>query len=163
LATELNHDTIKAAIVTILKADTTNIYDESDGTDKLRSITVGWPLGGDPFEDKNRNFAFVVSNTILESNRVMGAIVSDAIKVIEHTCRYDIHFVMHGEQGRDCEKNLDTMQKAMMEVFEEGQDLGATVDQSYPERVIVLRPEETHGKTKQGRIITIKAIITTGD
>ena len=162
MATELNHDTIKAAIVTVLKSDVTNIFDVSGGTDKLRAITVGYPLGGDPFEDKDRNYAFVVNNVTLESNKRVGSTTADEHNAIEHTIRYDVHFIMHGEQGRDCEKNLDTMQKAIMEVLEEDQDLGATVDGSFPERVVVLRPETSLGKSKQGRIITIKAIKTTG-
>ncbi len=163
MATELNHDTIKAAIVTVLKSDITNIFDISGGTDKIRSITVGYPLGGDPLEDKDRNYIFVTNNTTLESNKVVGTESSAGDdKAIEHIIRYDIHLVMFGEQGRDAEKNLDTMQKAVMEVLEEDVDLAGNVDDSFPERVTVLRPNLTLGKAKQGRIITIKAIKTTG-
>ena len=163
MATELNHDTIKAAIVTILKAGEPNaVFDSSGGTDKLRSITVGYALGGDPLEDKQRNYAFVTNNTTLESNRVQGAVIANAHRVIEHTIRYDIHVVIFGEQGRDAEKNLDTIQKGILELLEVDMDLGGTVDESFPERVTVLRPNLTLGKAKQGRIITIKAIKTTG-
>ena len=164
MATELNHDTIKAAIVTLLTAGEPNaVFDSSGGTDKLRSITVGYALGGDPLEDKQRNYAFVTNNVTLESNRVVGT-EADAgnNKAIEHTMRYDIHVVIFGEQGRDAEKNLDTIQKGILELLEADQDIGGTVDGSFPERVIVLRPNLTLGKAKQGRIITIKAVKTTG-
>jgi len=163
LATELNHDTIKAAIVTVLKSDVTNIFDVSGGTDKLRSITVGYALGGDPLEDQQRNYAFVANNNTLESSRVVGTEVNAGNnKALEHIMRYDIHVVMFGEQGRDAEKNQDTMQKAIYEVLEEDPDIGNTVDESYPERTIILRPDQTLGKAKQGRIITLRCIKTTG-
>ncbi len=164
MATELNHDTIKAAIVTILKTPEPNAaFDSSGGVDKLRSITVGYALGGDPLEDKQRNYAFVTNNITLETNRVVGT-ETDAgdNKAIEHIIRYDIHVVVFGEQGRDAEKNLDAIQKAIMELLEADQDINGKVDESYPERVTVLRPNLTLGKAKQGRIITLRCIKTTG-
>ncbi len=163
MATELNHDIIKAAIVTILKASEPNAaFDSSGGVDKLRSITVGYALGGDPLEDKQRNYAFVTNNVTLETNRLLGTTISDEPSLIEHIVRYDIYVVIFGEQGRDAEKNLDTIQKAVLELLEADQDLGGTVDESFPERVIVLKPDATLGKAKQGRIITIRCVVTTG-
>ncbi len=162
MATELDHDLIKVTMVVQLQSSSA-VYDVTGGVNKLRSISVGYSLGGDPLEDKDRNFAFVTNNTTLETNRVVGTETdAGANKAIEHTMRYDIHFVMYGETGRDAEVNLDAIQKAMMEVLEEDPDIGGTVDDSYPERVTVLKPELTQGRARAGRIITLRCVKTTG-
>ena len=162
MVTDLNHNTIKAAIGTLLRADT-SIYDQSGGSNKLRSILVGYPPGGDPLQDTSANFAFITNNTTLESNRPVGVTVSNVIQALEHTVRYDITFVMQDETPRKTEVIMDTIQQGIMQTLTENHDLTANVDDSYPERVEALKPINTQGKTKQARKITLKCIVTTGD
>ncbi len=121
------------------------------------------PAGGDELEDKNEEFAFVINDVTLETNKNVGIAVGESHRMLEHTCRYLIQFVMKAETGRACELKLDNMQQKIMKLLDENQDITGTVDESIVERVTVLRPTQIQGKTKQGRIITLKAVITTGE
>ena len=166
MATDINHDTIKSAIVTILTANEgagSAIYDISGGSNKLRSILVGYPHGGDPLQDTSANFAFVTNENLTEELKPAGAVVSNAMKAIMHTIRYQIVFVMQDETPRKTEVIMDTIQQGIMELLEADHDLGGTVHDSYPERVETMIPEKTAGRTKQGRKITLRCTVITGD
>jgi len=62
MATELDHNAIKAKIVAILQANT-SLYTTTAETGELRSIEVGYPQGDD-LTDKMFPYAFVTNSRI---------------------------------------------------------------------------------------------------
>jgi len=165
MATELDHNAIKAKIVAILQANT-SLYTTTAETGELRSIEVGYPQGDD-LTDKMFPYAFITNSRIqfeLITNR--GAVVSDAISALEHIMNYDITVVVLEKDSRTAESTLDAFQNTILETLEADSNLtgagSASVDRSFPARVEELRiGVDLRGKGIRGRILTLRCIKTT--
>lgn len=163
MATELNHDTIKTQIVAILKANT-SLYTTTGEAGEVRAIEVGFPqasFNGAQLSDAMLPYIYVTNSSgpfeIIKS----GDVVSNAIKVLNHTFHYDIVFVVLEKDSRSAESLLDDLQQKILQTLEADHDLtgvtSAVVDSSIPVRVDRLRiGTADEGRGLKGRIITLK-------
>lgn len=155
MATEVDHDAIKEAIVAILVANT-SLYDVNNEA-KVMSITVGKPnIEGIP---NILPGIYVTNSPVLETIRA-GQIVSNVHKNLEHTIRYLIVIGVAGADAPDTEEKIDDFQKLILETLEVNSRLTNNVDLSYPERVdsnVIKRA----GEVIQLRQITLKCQKTT--
>jgi hypothetical protein len=162
MATELDHNAIKARIVAILKANT-SLYTTTAEANELRAITVGHPQG-DELQDQMFPYAFVTNSAEFESITNLGVVTGNAIKALQHTFHYDIVTVVNEEDARHAEVQLDLYQKLILQTLEADSDLrgtgSAVVDISFPVRVQHFRPD-TAGQGKRGRRITLRCVMTT--
>jgi hypothetical protein len=158
---ELNHNTIKTKIVAILKANT-SLYTTTAEANKLRSIEVGYPQGSS-LSDSMPPYAYVTNSNPFESITNRGSVVSNGVKMLEHSFQYDIVFVVNESDSRTSELRLDNLQKTILDTLEADVDLTGTgsaeVDNSFPIRVDDLRVERSDkGMGFNGRVITLKLI-----
>jgi hypothetical protein len=170
LASELDHDEIKKKIVAILKANT-SLYTTTGEAGELRAISVGFPQGtyaATSLSDAMLPYAYVTNSTgPFETVKSVGAVVSNAILVLEHTFNYDIVVVVLEKDARAAEILLDEFQKLILQTLEADHSLTGTttaiVDSSYPSRIDRLRVGTgDEGKGIKGRVITIKCMKVTG-
>ena len=167
MPTEISHQNVKQRIVDIFKNDT-NVYPqvaEKDG--KAREVYVGFPNGKET-EDSMEPYIFVTSANLYETIIPESVSQNDAFVALEHTVRYLIVFVAQGNDARDTESQLDSMQKRIMESIENNYQLKDPVAdndplaaKSFPERVEILNPGKLLGTERQGRIITLRCVIHT--
>jgi hypothetical protein len=152
MASELNRNTIKDAIVAVLQANT-SLYDPTGSPGELRVIQTGRPE--DELNDAGMPYAFVRnSRGAFETIVPQNIKVSDASRLIEHELFFDIVVVVNEKDSRFAENALDDFQELILETIEENQDLNGSVDTSDPVRVSDFpMPSITNGK--QGRVITI--------
>lgn len=158
---ELNHDTIKAKIVAILKANTA-LFTTTAEANKLRKIEVGFPAGNQ-LTAEMIPYAFVTNSTGPFETITTGQITSNSIQTLTHTLHYDITIVVDGEDSKASEKKLDDFQETLLNTLETDYNFTGTttslVDQSMPVRIDKLRiPTTDEGKSLKGRVITYRVI-----
>ena len=158
---ELNHDTIKAKIVAILKANS-SLYTTTAEANKLRKIEVGFP-SGNQLTLEMIPYAFVTNSTGPFETITTGQVTSNSIQTLNHTLHYDITIVVQGEDAKAAEKKLDDFQETVLNTLETDHDFtGATtslVDSSAPLRIDKLRiPITDEGKGLKGRVITYRVL-----
>jgi len=148
---ELDHDTIKNAIATILKADAT-LYDATGANDKVRQVNVGHP---DNLKGLDEVFPsiYITNSNPLERISMQGTTSGAALPCLEHTFRYKIIIQEQTKGSRTTEKSLDDRQKLVLEAIEADFSLNSNVDFSRPEMIETFR-NDLNGKPIQGRIIT---------
>ena len=154
MATELNHNTIKTKIATILRANA-SLYNVNDET-KLLSIEVGRPNPQNiPIQLPG---AFITNAQNLESIRA-GDAQTNAFKVLHHTFRYLVVIGVDGTDSPNAETSLDSFQKTLLETLEADADLTggttAEVDLIVPESVLA-SVAEREGSLIQLRQITLR-------
>lgn len=153
MASELNRNTIKTAIVAELKTNSA-LFTTSGENDKLRAIEVGRPE--DEFNDDMIPYAFVRNaRGTFETIEPQTIAVSDASRLIVHDLTFEIVVVVNEKNSRTAEALLDNLQELILETLEDDQDIGASVDTSDPATVADF-PMPSIVSGKQGRIITIK-------
>lgn len=161
MASELNHDTIKSAIVTILQANT-SLYTTTGQSGELRSIEVGFPPG-DNLQDKAPPYAFITnSDAPFETTNKIGSVSNNQIIALQHVFHYDITVVVNQKDSRTAEEQLDNFQELILETLEADYDLSDAVSESFPNRISKLRTSPfTEGRGFKGRVITIRCTKTT--
>lgn len=161
MATELNHDTIKSAIVTLLQANA-SLYTTTGESGELRSIEVGYPQGNE-LSDKMPPYAYITnSDAQFESITPVGSITSGTLNGLVHTFHYDIVVVVNSNDARAAESELDDYQQTILETLEDDHDLSTSVDSSHPISIRKLRvTPQDEGRGFKGRVITIRCTKTT--
>ena len=162
MATELDHDEIKKKIVAILKANT-SLFTITGEEGELRAIEVGYPQAAfaiGQLSDAMLPYAYVTNSSGPFETIQSGAVVSNAIKILQHSFNYDIVVVVMQKDAREAEILLDELQKLVLETLEADHNLtgvgSASVDDSNPLRIDKLRVGTAdEGKGIKGRIITL--------
>jgi len=162
VATELDHDEIKKKIVAILKANT-SLFTSTAEEGELRAIEVGFPqaaFSSGDLSDAMLPYAYVTNSSGSFETIKSGTVVSNAIKILEHSFNYDIVVVVMQKDAREAEILLDELQKLTLETLEADHDLtgtgSASVDSSSPSRVDMLRVGDAdQGRGIKGRVITL--------
>lgn len=162
MVTFINHQTIKAKIVTVLQGNS-NIFVSPPTTDaKFRIIQVGSP-DFYKIEELPMPSCYVINDErIIEEVKRVAPHVSDVSFGAEVTFRYLIVFVAKGKDSVTVEEKLDNFEKEIMQTFLANTQFGdvsavttnTVLDDSWPEKVMVLNPNML-GKEQQGRIIQL--------
>jgi hypothetical protein len=150
MATELDHDTIKGAMVTILKAAA--LFDATGASDKVRQINTGHPDHANGLDDVFPSI-YITNAPTLDRIKVSGSTPTTALPGLEHTFRYRVVIQEQTKGSRTTEQSLDDRQKLVLEALEADLTLGGNVDFSRPETV-ELFSSSLNGKSVQGRVIT---------
>lgn len=163
MVTYVDHQTIKAKIVTVLQGDTT-IFETPPTTPltKFRIIQVGAPDFNNIAELPMPSCYVVADERIIEEIKRISPHNLGVSLGAEVTWRYLIVFVVQEKDSVRAEERLDYFEKNMMETILENPkfgDVGAVttntvLDDSWPEKVMVLNPNLL-GKEQQGRIIQL--------
>ena len=153
--TEVDYWFMKERIATILKDDTTNLYDASasDKT-KFRKIEAGAP-------DMNKPIQGPFSRIYITNDERFD-------KMTEHVMFYKIIAVCEGKNGPDAEEKIDDFTKLILQKIKNHNDLSKPTDNtdpladwSFPDSVDVLN-RELIGDKIAGRVIRLKVQTTTG-
>ncbi len=159
MATELNHDTIKDAIVTILKANA-SLFTSTAEANKIRAITTGKP----EILRQDAMFPYIIVTNGNPLERIEGEkfVLSDSVRYVEHIIRYQIITIVNEKDSRQAENDLDDYQKLIFESLEGNRDLTSNVDTHDLVSVSDLETitQETHGV--RGRVIIMEAVKATG-
>jgi hypothetical protein len=164
MVTEVDHHAIKTRIKDIIKADAT-VYDSTGADGKFVDCFVGRPYN-DAITAHPTPYLFITNDDSLETQREIGVVQSNTIKATEHTVRYLLVMVDQAQDGRQVEKNLDTLGKNLLQVLKAKFELRNTsaadpkCNYSVPERVSVFNTS-LNGRPVQARTITLKLIINT--
>ena len=163
MPSELNHDTIKAKIVAVLKIQTA-LFTTTGEVNKLHYLEKGHPQGKAD-QDSKLPYLFITNSVSnFETIVNLGSVIADMHTALQHTFHYDIIFVVIGKDSRTSEKKLDDFQELILETLEADMRFaGATgneVDVSYPIRIEHLDSSKL-GENKRGRKITLRCIKTT--
>ena len=164
MVTEIDHHSIKTRIKDIIKANAT-VYDSTGSDGKFVDCFVGRPYN-DAITTHPTPYLFITNDDNLETQKEIGVVQSNTIKATEHTVRYLLIMVDQAQDGRQVEKDLDTLGKNLLQVlkakFELRDTSGADPKCSYslPERVSVFNTS-LNGKPVQARTIVLKLIINT--
>lgn len=152
---ELNHNTIKAAIVTILKANA-SLFTTTAEANELRAIETG--KNEDILQDAMFPYVIITNGKPLETITDETFILSNAVKAVEHTIRYRIIVVVNEKDSREAEIELDNYTRLILDTLEVDRDLSGNVDThditSIGDLDDILQP--THGK--RGRVINMTAV-----
>jgi len=166
--TEVDYWAMKERIATILKDDTTNLYNASasDKT-KFRKIEAGAP-------DKNKPSQAPLPRIFITNDERFDQMKSKAIietrnhKMTEHTMMFKIIAVCEGKDGPDAEEKIDDFTKLILQKIKNHNDLSKPTDNtdpladwSFPESVDILNREMVGDKIA-GRVIRLKVVSTTG-
>jgi len=165
--TSLDLYAIKEQIVSILKADTTNLWDStpSDNT-KFRKIEAGAP-SPKASQEPPLPRCWVTSDTSVATNvRTISSINSNAHVGEEWEIRLQIFFVVEAKDGPKTEEDLDDFTKAIIEQLETNYDLrdvgGAEstrlADSSEVTGIQDL-PQIFKGDRVRGRVIKFKVMV----
>ncbi len=162
MVTEIDHDSIKEQIVTLLKANST-LFSATGADDKVRKIEVGPPkIRNGKIVDTTLPHIWVTnSNGPFETIRNTGTLTANVVKALEHTFHYDIIIIVDPKDAEFAEEDLDDFQKLTLETLEADVDLNTTVDVSFPTRVDLFPHSGTTLAGLQGRKITLRCVKTT--
>ncbi len=162
MVTEIDHDSIKEQIVTLLVANST-LYSAIGADGKVRIIEVGPPKtrNGKIVDTTLPHIWVTNSNGPFETIRNTGTLTSNVVKALEHTFHYEIIIIVDPKDAEFAEEDLDDFQKLTLETLEADVDLNATVDVSFPIRVDLFPHSGTTLSGLQGRKITLRCVKTT--
>lgn len=165
MVTEVDHHVIKTRIKDIIKADAT-VYDSTGRQGKLVDVFVGRPYNNSLTAHPNP-FLFITNADNLEEAEAQGVVESNVVKATRHQCHYLLVIVDVAQDGREVEKNLDALQKLVLQSlkakFELRKPVGGTdplCNYSFPERVRVFNASDD-GKPLQGREIFFRVDVVT--
>lgn len=162
MVTYLDHQTIKAKIVTVIQGNSNIYVTPPTSSSKFRIVQVGAPDFNKIAELPMPSCYVIPDERIIDEIKRAGPHVSDVTGGAIVTWRYLIIFVAEGKDSITVEEKLDDFQKELMETFlgnVQFGDVGAVttntvLDDSWPEKVMVLNPNML-GKEQQGRIIQL--------
>ena len=166
--TEVDYWAMKERIATILKHDTTNLYNAtaSDKT-KFRKIEAGAPDMNKPIQGPFPRI-YITNEDRFDEMSPKGVVVSRNQKLTEHIMRFLIIAVCEGKDGPDAEEKIDDFTKLILEKIKNHNDLSKPTDNtdpladwSFPESVDILN-RELIGDKIAGRVIRLKVKTTTG-
>ena len=164
MVTEVDHLAIKTRIRDIVQADA-SIYDSSGSDGKFVDCFVGRPYN-DEITTHPTPYLFITNDDNLEEQEPTGVVESNAITASKHTVRYMLIMVDQAQDGRQVEKDLDTLGKNLMQVikakFELRDSSGADpkCNYSFPDRVRIFNTS-MNGKPVQARTIFLRLEIIT--
>ena len=164
MVTEVDHHAIKNRIRDIVKADAT-VYDSTGSDGKFVDCFVGRPYN-DAITTHPTPYLFITNDDNMESQKEIGVVQGNILQATEHTVRYLLVMVDQAQDGRQVEKDLDTLGKNLLQVlkskFELRNSAGADPKCNYslPERITVFNTSQ-NGKPVQARTIVLKLLITT--
>ena len=145
-------------MVDILQANA-NLYDVDDKT-KINYLEVGEPPGNPLPTPPAFPGLWVTNSRPLETIKPEGTIVSDSYTYLSHDVEYDIKFLVVEQDSIVAEKQLDDLQKLILETLEANTSIGGKANTSWPTRVDSFRQTQD-GTGLRGRVITYKLKITT--
>ena len=166
--TEVDYWAMKERIATILKHDTTNLYNAtaSDKT-KFRKIEAGAPDMNKPIQATMPRI-YITNDDRFDQMRTRAIIETRNHKMTEHLMMFKIIAVCEGKNGPDAEEKIDDFTKLILQKIKNHQDLSkptdntdALADWSFPESVDILN-RELIGDKMAGRVIRLKVQTTTG-
>ena len=166
--TEVDYWAMKERIATILKHDTTNLYNASasDKT-KFRKIEAGAPDMNKPVQGPFPRI-FITNEDRFDEMSPKGVVVSRNQKLSEHIMRFLIIAVCEGKDGPDAEEKIDDFTKLILQKIKNHNDLSKPTDNtdpladwSFPESVDILN-RELIGDKIAGRVVRLKVKTTTG-
>ena len=166
--TEVDYWPMKERIATILKHDTTNLYNASasDKT-KFRKIEAGAPDMNKPVQGPFPRI-FITNEDRFDEMSPKGVVVSRNQKLTEHIMRFLIIAVCEGKDGPDAEEKIDDFTKLILQKIKNHNDLSKPTDNtdpladwSFPESVDILN-RELIGDKIAGRVVRLKVKTTTG-
>lgn len=114
---------IKEKIVSILKTDTTNLWDSTPSSrSKFRKIEAGAP-SPKAIQEPPLPRCWVTSDTVVANVKRVSIIQDNASKGYEYDVRIQIFFVVEAKDGPDTEEDLDDFTKSIIEKIEDNYDL----------------------------------------
>lgn len=151
---EPNVDTIKKAIVAILKTNTSKLWQEDNHEIGFQVIEVGLPENA-RFEGLTYPVCYVTNDTNLEDDRPYGPVSANSMGASEHIFRFRIIFFEHKEDGQTTEKALDDLQEAIKDTLKANVNLNSNVTSSFP-KITRSFAAELNGRPLDGRIILLE-------
>jgi hypothetical protein len=156
--TEINHNLVKQQMVDILQNNTT-LFDV-DNEAKITYLEVGEPPGN-PFPTPSTYPALWITNArTLETISRKGTNDSNRHSYLIHDVTYQLKLMVVEQDSIIAEKQLDNLQKLIMETLENditlssgSQTLTISPDDTWPERVETFR-QELDGQAVRGKSIT---------
>jgi len=115
MVTEVDHHAIKTRIKEIVQANP-DIYDSTGADGKFVDCFVGRPYN-DEITTHPTPYLFITNDDNLEEQEPTGVVESNAITATKHTVRYMLIMVDQAQDGRQVEKDLDTLGKNLMQVI----------------------------------------------
>jgi hypothetical protein len=157
---------IKERIVSILKADTTNLWDSTPSSKtKFRKIEAGSP-SPKAIQEPPLPRLWVTSDDIVANVSHFAAIESNVHQGDEYDIRIKILFVVEAKDGPATEEDIDDFTKSIVEQLETNYDLrtpGGAETTRLAESSDVLQivdlPALFKGDRVKGRVIKFKVIV----
>ena len=165
---EVDYWAMKERIATILKHDTTNLYNASasDKT-KFRKIEAGAPDMNKPIQAPMPKI-YITNDDRFDMMKSKGVVQSRNQKITEHIMMFKIIAVCEGKDGPDAEEKIDDFTKLILEKIKNHNDLSKPTDNtdpladwSFPDSVDILN-RELIGDKMAGRVIKLRVKTTTG-
>ena len=157
---------IKERIVSILKADTTNLWDSTPSSKtKFRKIEAGSP-SPKAIQEPPLPRLWVTSDDTVAIVRPLGVIASNISKGEEYEIRIKILFVVEAKDGPATEEDIDDFTKSIINQLEANYDLrtdggaeSTIVAESSQVTSIQNLPGIFRGDRVRGRSIHFKVIV----
>ena len=168
MAIDVDLFAIKLRIVDILDSQTT-LFDATGASGKVRLIEAGAPrMKGNLIVETTLPHIWVTNEPVIDDIREPTTTEGDASKVLTHTLSLKIILLAQEKDGFDVEEVLDDFVKIINEEISGNHELHNPVggadplaDYCYVRRVAELSSQMT-GKSRQGRVISLKCVVTTG-
>ena len=166
--TEVDYWAMKERIATILKDDTTNLYNASasDKT-KFRKIEAGAPDLNKPVQGPLPRI-FITNDDVFDRMKSVTVVQTRNHKMTEHLMVFKIIAICEGKDGPDAEEKIDDFTKLILEKIKNHQDLSKPTDNtdpladwSFPTEVNILN-RELVGVKIAGRVIRLQVLTTSG-
>ena len=169
MATDVDVFAVKEQIVDILDSNAT-IFDATGANGKVRLIEAGAPRMKDNLiVETTLPHIWVTNDNTIDEVKITNSTQSNAPKVTTHTLGLKIILLAQEKDGFKVEEVLDDFVKLINEEITENYDLRdpgglestSVADSCIVKRVTELSPAMT-GKSRQGRNIFLKCVVTTG-
>jgi len=167
MATDVDVFAIKERIVDILDSDTA-LFDATGAAGKVRKITAGAPRMARLVMETTIPQIWVTNDVLIDDLRQKTSTQSNAPKTTTHTLHFKIILLDDAKDGPKAEEILDDFVKLINEDITENYDLrqpAGAESTSIVDNCVVNQVSEfpnLAGLAKAGRIIKLKAIVTTG-
>ena len=168
MATDIDLFAIKERIKDILNDDT-DLFDATGSDRKVRVIDSGAPrMMNNLILETTLPHIWITNDFLIDTVKLKGAVVSNANLVTEHTLGLRIIIMAEEKDGFKVEEVLDDFVKLIAEKITENFELqnpssGADpkADSCRISQITELSTAMT-GQSRQGRIISLKCVVTTG-
>lgn len=168
MATDVDTFAIKEQIVDILDSDTA-LFDATGAGGKVRKITAGAPRMEKIARETTIPQIWVTNDNIIDDIRRKNVVQANAPKTLEHTMHFRIILIDDAKDGPKTEEKLDDFVKLINETITENYDLrdpGGAEGTSVVDNCTVIQVTELSpslaGKDRSGRVIRLRAVVTTG-